>query len=328
VNPELKSRDGSFPSQAQMARSSEFSGLSTVSVLIPTKDRSADLSIAIRSLLAQSIMPLEILVADQSPDDHGRKLIEREFRDAPSAEQKAIRLLYLVDPDISGAAEARNRLMNLATGEIWLFLDDDVCLEEACIQKLLEVYCTHPQIDGVAGIITNYTKPARHNRLWSVLFDRGPFRDERQPIYWNAEALANSQVLRVTKFTGACMSFRARALGALRFDPRLTGGSLAEDIDLCARLSSHHLVIAPQARLIHKRSAVNRPREHWLREHAQSSYYMYRRNWNRTLKGRLSFLWLRLGYLAIVPAGCLRRCSMEPWRAFQQGVRSAIDLSA
>jgi len=299
-----------------------------VSVLIPTKNRTADLLIAVRSLLNQSVLPEEVLVADQSRDDHARELVEKEFEDVSQATKKAVRLRYLLDPRISGAAEARNHLMDLASGDIWLFLDDDVRLEQNCIENILDVYCRYPQIDGVAGLITNYTKPALSARLWSVAFARGPFRDERQPIYWSADGLGDSLPIRVEKFTGACMSFRAEAVCGLRFDAKLTGGSLAEDIDLCARLASHCLVIAPRAKLIHKRSAVNRPRDHWLLEHAQSAYYMYRRNWNREFKGRLSFLWLRLGYYVIAPVGCLRRGSLEPWRAFRQGVRRAIALTS
>jgi GT2 family glycosyltransferase len=300
----------------------------TVSVLIPTKNRAEELLITVRSLLAQSVLPSELLVADQSRDDRVRGLIEQELRDAGPGSENNFRFRYLFDPTISGAAEARNQLMNLAMGDIWLFLDDDVWLEPTCIEKILDVYRGSPEIDGVAGLITNYAKPPWTKRLWSGTFVRGPFRDERQPIYWKADELAGHQPIRVKKFTGACMSFRARAIRKLRFDPRLTGGSLAEDIDLCARVNSGSLVIAPEAKLVHRRSEINRHRDHWVREHAQSSYYMYRRNWRGEFKGRLSFLWLRLGYCAVVPAGCLRRRSLQPWRAFRQGVRRALALTS
>jgi GT2 family glycosyltransferase len=298
-----------------------------VSVLIPTKDRPADLVLSVRSLLAQSILPGELLIADQSGNDYGRAQVEKEFAEASEVVKNGVKLLHLIEPKISGAAEARNRLMNLASGDIWLFLDDDVSLEHNCIEKLLSVYLECLEVVGVAGIITNYAKPALIERLWASAFARGPFRDERQPIYWKASSLVDSQPIRVTKFTGACMSFKADAIGTLRFDHKLTGGSLAEDIDFCARLVPRRLVIAPRARLVHRRSASNRSRDHWLREHAQSAYYMYRRNWNRKLSGKLSFVWLRLGYYVIVPAGCVRRWSLEPWQAFRQGVRSAIALT-
>jgi GT2 family glycosyltransferase len=318
----------SSPSIASTQLPSARASRPTVSVLIPTKDRAEDLLITVRSLLAQSVLPSELLVADQSRDDRVRGLIEQELRDAGPRAEKKFGFRYLFDPNISGAAEARNQLMDLAMGDIWLFVDDDVWLESICVEKILDVYCGSPEIDGVAGLITNYSRPAWTKRLWSATFVRGPFRDERQPIYWKADELAGHQPIPVKKFTGACMSFRAHAIRELRFDPRLTGGSLAEDIDLCAQLNSDSLVIAPDAKLVHRRSEINRHRDHWVREHAQSSYYMYRRNWRRELKGRLSFLWLRLGYCAVVPAGCLRRRSLQPWRAFRQGVRRALALTS
>src|SRR5271154_5705660 len=81
-----------------------------VSVLIPTKNRSADLVMAIRSVLAQSVLPMEVLVADQSSDDGGRKLVQAEFAETSTDAKNTVELRYLTEPNISGAAEARNQL--------------------------------------------------------------------------------------------------------------------------------------------------------------------------------------------------------------------------
>ncbi len=52
----------------------------------------------------------------------------------------------------------------------------------------------------------------------------------------------------------------------------------------------------PQARLVHNRSRVNRARSHWLRVHAESSYYLSERHLKKQITERLCFAWLKTGY--------------------------------
>ena len=149
---------------------------------------------------------------------------------------------------------------------------------------------------------------------------RGAFHDDRQRIYWHANYLRDQGVQRVKQFTGAVMSFRASAVRDLRFDTNLTGASIAEDIDLCARLPRGTvLVVAPRARLFHKRSVLGRATAHWLDEHAQSSAYMRRRNWNRGFIDDLCFAWLQVGYVVMATIGSMKRGSLEPFRAWRRG---------
>ncbi len=277
-----------------------------ISVIIPTKNRADDLRRTLDSLVIQTRRPDEIIIVDQGSSP------ALESSDFP------ISLTYLYDPYISGAAVARNVAMDRATGDIWLFLDDDVILEPTYVQEILFAYS--PGVTGVSGIVTNYAPPPISRRLFEKLFVRGAFHDDRQPIYWRANELRFHGPQRVTKFTGALMTFRATAVRALRFDPKLAGGSLAEDIDLCARLPRGAvLLIAPRARLFHRRSAVGRATAHWLDEHAQSSTYMRLRNWNRGLGDDLCFAWLQVGYVLMAALGSLKRCSFEPFRAWRRG---------
>ena len=54
---------------------------SRVSVIIPTKNRAADLVIAVRSLLAQTVRPAQVVVVDQSSDEAGALPAKAEFAD-------------------------------------------------------------------------------------------------------------------------------------------------------------------------------------------------------------------------------------------------------
>jgi GT2 family glycosyltransferase len=288
-----------------------------ITVIIPTKNRSDDLHVTLHSILMQTLRPDEIVIVDQG---------STPALEPSNSSSFPIALTYIYAPSVSGAAEARNLAMDRATGDIWVFLDDDVILEHEYLAEIIAVYT--PEVTGVSGIPTNYTPPQFSRRLFEKVFVRGAFHDERQPIYWHADKLRLHGPQRVRQFTGALMSFRAAAVRTLRFDPKLTGGSLAEDIDLCARLPRGILlVIAPKARLFHKRSAIGRTTTHWLDSHAQSSTYMRLRNWDRGLRDDLCFAWLHIGYAVMATIGSLKRGSIEPFRAWRQGAARGRSLA-
>jgi glycosyltransferase involved in cell wall biosynthesis len=287
----------------------------TTSVIIPTKNRADDLRRALDSLLIQTRRPDEIVIVDQSSIP---VLQSTEF---------PIPLVYIYAPYISGAAVARNVAMDQATGDIWLYLDDDVILEPNYVEEIVASYS--PEVSGVSGIITNYSIPPVSRRLFETVFVRGPFHDDRQPVYWHANDLRFRGPQRVRQFGCGVMSFRASVVRDLRFDTKLTGCSLAEDIDFCARLSRDAvLLIAPKARLFHKRSDLGRAPAHWLDTHAQSSTYMRLRNWNRGWKDNVYFAWLQTGYAVMATIGSLKRLSLEPFRAWKRGAERARSLVA
>src|ERR1700730_9477794 len=180
----------------------------SVSLLIATKNRADELGLAVRSVLQQSVLPAEIIILDQSPTDRGREVAQSVFASAPSDAAQGIALRYLRDPSVPGTAAARNRLLDLATGEVVLFIEDDSYLEPDFIEQMRDCYLDRPDIVGISGMITNYIRPAWNARCWSTIFDRGPSHDERQPLYWNNEELRSAGPIRVRKFTGASMSFR------------------------------------------------------------------------------------------------------------------------
>jgi len=284
------------------------------SAIIPSKNRALELVITVRSLLAQTVRPAQIVIVDQSTDEDSFLRVKAELAGACD-----VRLDYIRDTSINGAAAARNCAMDHATGEVWLFLDDDVVLEPEFIEQLLIVYSSHPEAEGVSGIITNYRPGPLSARLWTAVFSRGPFHDERQPVYWAAEQLRNSEPVRVRQFTSALMSFRANTIREMRFDSNHTG-ALAEDTDFCWRLpASTLLLIAPRARLVHNRSPLGRARDHWLRAHTQSSYYLYERNLKCSIRNRICFAWLKVGYAIALVVTCAKGRSLEGWRALRAG---------
>ncbi len=323
----MRSEQGSCiaPGSKAMRRNARLTrddNLPSLSVIIPTKNRPLDLELTVKSLLTQTALPQQLIIIDQSRNQESRMRVTSAYEDAPASVRDKTKLCYALDPSISGLAAARNRAIQLAEGNVWLFLDDDVVAEPDFLREILAVYESHPNITGVSGIVTNYRPPSWSFRLWNSIFVCGPFADDRQPVYWAANHPHNGEPVQVSRLGGGLMSFRAEAVRGCRFDETLLGVSDGEDVDFCARLGPGAvLLIAPRARLAHNRSPAGREREHWLRREARSTHYLYWRNWDRGLRNRLCFWWLNVGYAVVATLAGLRRASLQPWRAFTTGAR-------
>lgn len=288
----------------------------TLAVLIPTLNRPHELSIAVKTLLAQTRLPQELIIMDQSTSDESERQVRALF-DRRTPEAARFELNYMRDSGIRSLAVARNMLLDQNRCSIFLFLDDDVELEPDFVEKLLEGYAEDSGVTGISGIITNYKPGGFASRVWSRVFVHGPFFDDRQEIYFRADALREAGRLPVSRFTGALMSFRADRTGGLRFDPNLKGSSEGEDVDFCLHLpKGARIVIDPKVRLIHKVSRTARKNEHWVASVVRGSSYVYYRNWHHRLRNRAAFAWLMCGFGTLSLAASVRRFSLAPWRAF------------
>lgn len=89
-----------------------------LSVIVPTYNRELMLERALRSVLAQTVLPREIIVIDDGSADRTRCLVDR-LRGGSGAE---IRYLYQSN---SGPAAARNRGIELSSSAVVAFLDSD-----------------------------------------------------------------------------------------------------------------------------------------------------------------------------------------------------------
>ena len=293
-------------------------------VIIPTKNRPLDLVITLRSLFRQTVLPRELVIVDQSAARDSRDAVDEFYRALPSGQREAVRLLYIHDPAITGAATARNAAMDAAGQDYWVFLDDDVIMEPDFLEQMLLPLQGDAEIRGVGGIITNYSRPAFTFRFFHGLFARGPFHDGRQRIYWRAEALRQTGLVPVSRLGGGLMAFRAAEVRYLRFDAQLRATSEGEDVEFCSQLpAGTRLQVNPRARLEHKKTPVARSGDHWLRAEARANTYLYRRLWRNRLRHRLCYFWLMSGYAMVAALASVKKLSAEPWRALLAGMRDS-----
>ena len=158
---------------------------------------------------------------------------------------------------------------------------------------------------------------------------RGPFHDERQPIYWRADKLRNYGPIQVRRFGGGLMSFRAHAIRGKWFDKNLYGVSDGEDVDFCARLGpGAKLLIAPGARLAHYHSSSGRLQDHWLRRMVRGNVFLYRKNWKRGVMNRGCYAWLMVGFALVAVYACVSKLSTAPFKALLTGLDEATQASA
>ena len=291
----------------------------TVSVVVPTKERPGLLAGAVRALLGQTVRVDELVVVDQSTTDEGRRAITTLVEATPPSARPA--LTYVLDGAISGAAAARNAGLDRARGDIVVFCDDDVMPEPIVLERLLAHYARVPDIAGLAPLIMNYERPGWIGRVRQHVFCVGPFRDERQSIYWNWNRHPDGALLPVRMFTGALMSFRRAALAGLRHDPRYRAASTGEDIDLCWALIARggRLAIATDARIAHNKAPrpARRPEEALLTSWA----FLYDKHVPKTATARLAFAWFAFGVVVGGVYAAVRERSLAPVRSVWAGLR-------
>lgn len=295
----------------------------TVSVLVPTKNRPALLAEAVRSLLRQTARIDELVIADQSDTEDGRHAVEALLAAQPEERRPA--LIHVWDRTINGTAAARNVALERACGDVVVYCDDDVAAEPDVIERLLAHYRRRPGLGGVAPVITNYPAPSWIRRALYTVFCLGPFRDERQPVYWYWRRYAPGRLVRVRMFTGAMMSFRRSALAGVRCDGRFRGPSVGEDIDMCWALSLRGipLAIATDARIVHNRA----PREVRRGEAAliTSWAFLYDKHVPKTFGNRAAFLWFLTGVLLVGAVASVQQRRLAPLRSALTGLRHVLN---
>jgi glycosyltransferase involved in cell wall biosynthesis len=168
-----------------------------VSVVIPTKDRSDKLPIAVESVLQQTYSNLEIIVVD----DGSTVPVSLEFTDP------RIKIIHLDKP--KGVAAARNIALREAQGEFMCLLDDDDYYYPNKIEDQLNYLFQHPEVDIVYSLMEyNFWHKGKKKETiihkHELIYDMYNFK-------YCVNVIHNNSTL-----------FRKRVLERISFDERLT----------------------------------------------------------------------------------------------------------
>jgi glycosyltransferase involved in cell wall biosynthesis len=281
-------------------------GPPTLSVILCTKDRPGELRVVLQCLAGQTRPPDEIVVVDGSGDDRTRRVVEEKSLATP------VRYRHVAPARLT---RQRNVGLRVASGELLLFVDDDVVLEPDYVEEVEAAFRRDAAglIGAVQGRVTNYLPPrptvaARVRGCALALLLRvfllprpgsGRFQASMFPTY--PHGLTAPRL--VDSLHGCAMSFRREVFQDVRFDEALAGPGDLEDADIACRLAPRFRIrYEPRARLRHLLSPVGRDaglRARWQVLH--HAYLLETRGpltWGRWAAG----WWARLGLCVLYAA--------------------------
>ncbi|HEV2756386.1 MAG TPA: glycosyltransferase family 2 protein [Actinomycetota bacterium] len=265
------------------------------SFVIATRNRPDDLLHTVRSLVAQTVLPAELVVVDSSDGTPTRREIEELCSAA------GIKLDYH-HPAPRGLTVQRNVGIDRSSGDPVFFVDDDVWMDPDCHEQVLKEYEKWgPELGGVRATPKRPARPSLGTRLYRKLFGIGGWWPEAsgkvRPGFY-AEGVSDSAgVRRLEYFNGWFMSYRREVFDHERFDEALAGYGYKEDIDFSYRVSRRYVLVqTPKARCDHLKSGASRLNSHQLqRMNLANQFYLHRKLMPQTAFHKAALWWAWIG---------------------------------
>ena len=122
---------------------------SDISVVIPLYNKEKEIACTLRSVLAQTSQPLEIIVVDDGSTDGS----------AARVEEIGSPLIRLIQQENRGVSAARNRAMQEACGEYAALLDGDDTWEPGYLAEIERLIAAYP---GCGAYATSFNVDDGH----------------------------------------------------------------------------------------------------------------------------------------------------------------------
>lgn len=291
-----------------------------LSVIICTKDRPKELQECLGSVINQTIGVFEVIVVDSSTLTNTKLLVENFIKENPN-------FLFIYKPTSPSLVYQRNVGVGLSSGDILLFLDDDVILYQDYIQNLLQVYKDDKEnlVGGVEGEMVNYNPLKNLSRKRFLKFFMLPRNGngKMQPSGFPTMVYNSKEILKVERLDGFNASYRRKIFDTFHFDENLSGYSYMEDdIFSYAVSKKFSLYHTPYAKLIHKRTSVARDKlEIFFYHRVYNHYYFFKKHMKKSLKNIFCFFWSNIG---IIIESLYFYHSFKVFRGTMKGVQEII----
>ena len=119
-----------------------------LTVVITTKGRGGAILAAVQSVVRQSLKVSEIVIVDGSTEEMDVMLFDQILLYF----EVKMRVCYCHAPEDKGLTAARNRGVQLATGDSIQFLDDDAILADDYFEKIVPLF-EDQNVGGVSGLV-------------------------------------------------------------------------------------------------------------------------------------------------------------------------------
>lgn len=223
-----------------------------ISVIIPTYNREEALRETLVDVLKQDYPQFEVLVVDQTRSHQSETQTFLE----ELANTDKIQWYRLEWASLPGA---RNYAVRRSTGDIILFIDDDVQLRENFLKAHADNYInagtsTPKNIGAVAGRVFDRMKLGDSGG--DLTIEELPPQASDPGIAWyHIDLVHTIKPQQVISARGCNMSFRREIFDkhGLHFDERFKGSAVREESDFCLRLRKTGYIIwyDPEAHLVH-----------------------------------------------------------------------------
>lgn len=221
--------------------------LPRISVIIPTYRREELLQETIAAVLEQDYPDFEVIVVDQT-DNHKPNVQAALETLSETGKIQWFRV------DWASLPGARNYAVRRATGDIMLFLDDDVQLPEGFLHAHAKNYIDRPEIGAVAGRVFDRMKLADSGGSLTIE-DLPPEAMDPGIAWYHIDLVHTVKPQQVLSVRGCNMSFRREVFEqhGLYFDERFRGSAVREESDFCLRFrrTGYKIWYDPDANLVH-----------------------------------------------------------------------------
>ena len=230
-----------------------------ISVIVCTYGRAAALLDLLRCLASQTYRDFEVLIID---GNGANSPAAAAIRNSQASTALSVRLIT----SSRGLTRQRNVGLRQALGEVIIFLDDDVSVDESFLSDVIALLA-RPDMQDIGGVtgydVLNYPSPL--SGKWRMRYWLGAIPSLKPgdadhlgravPVSF-LQPLSGS--IEVGWLSGFCMIYRRAAMAGLFFDEHLPtyGG---EDRDFSMRVAQHwRLVLCGDLRVRHHCTAQGR----------------------------------------------------------------------
>ena len=281
-----------------------------LSVIIATHARAESLARLIASLQPEIRSPrCELIIAENGTPGGPTRL--------PDAADVTA---HIFEPQ-PGKCRAQNLAIKRATGDILIFLDDDLIVANDYLDQVERFFTYHPEFAAMKGRIL----PARDPHLVAGV----------NWVYLDLPLVDHgNEIVEVRGVLGANMAFRADALRAVGpFDERLGPGAAGheEETEMSARLrrAGYHIGYSPNAVVYHEVDPERADRARFIRiARERGRCRMLHEQHSRfdvTLKNLVASA--RLALASILGASAERRAREERRLAVARGMLDALNVT-
>ena len=314
----------------QQVRSSD-----AISVIIPTKNRPHSVLECVDSVKNQSSQPGEIVVVDGSDEDGLDALLIKNF-----GAETGIKYVR----SEGSLPHKRNLGVRKSSGDILLFLDDDIVLTENFIKEILSVF-NNPNLDGIGCVygdqfredeIVDRRGTLRY-RIWvgrrTESFIRelfflqktsktGKFRLSGFSTY-PAKSNPGTTLCETDGAAGSLMAYYREILYEFKFDENLEDYAWGEDADLSYRVSRKYKVIFnPRAKAYHVSKTSKGNNYAYSKMRITNHHYLFKKNFPQALRNRIAFNMSVLGVFFLELQNAVVHRDLQGARGFLDGLHT------